>query len=108
MGADGARVPRVRVRFERRNDFAPWAASCGFFAKRVDLAEDLDNAVEAALAHDGPALVDASVNPDEPPLPGKVTYEQAKKFAKSFVSGQPRKASIAATLLKDKIRGARG
>ena len=37
-------------------------------------------------------------------MPGKVTYEQAKKFAKSFLSGQPRKATIATTLFKDKIR----
>ena len=44
------------------------------------------------------------VNPDEPPMPGKVNYEQAKKFAKSFFSGQSRKATIATTLFKDKIR----
>ena len=37
-------------------------------------------------------------------MPGKVSYEQAKKFAKSFFSGQPRKATIATTLFKDKIR----
>jgi hypothetical protein len=42
-------------------------------------------------------------NPDEPPMPGKVTYEQAKRFARAFVSGQPRKATIATTLFNDKI-----
>jgi pyruvate dehydrogenase (quinone) len=26
-------------------------------------------------------MVDVNVNPNEPPLPGKVDYEQAKKFA---------------------------
>jgi pyruvate dehydrogenase (quinone)/pyruvate oxidase len=57
-----------------------------------------------ALAHDGPALVDVDVNPDEPPLPGKVDYEQAKKFAQAFLRGQPRKATIATTLFKDKIQ----
>jgi len=30
---------------------------------------------QEALAHPGPALVDVAVNPDEPPLPGKVGYE---------------------------------
>src|SRR5215471_13439136 len=50
-----------------------------------------------------PALVDVNVNPDEPPLPGKVEYQQAKKFAEAFLRGQPRKATIATTLFRDKI-----
>ena len=36
-------------------------------------------------------------------MPGKVEYEQAKKFAEAFLRGQPRKATIATTLFKDKI-----
>ena len=47
--------------------------------------------------------VDVNVNPDEPPLPGKVEYNQAVKFAEAFLRGQPRKATIATTLFKDKI-----
>ena len=43
------------------------------------------------------------VNPDEPPMPGKVEYEQAKGFVKAFLAGQPRKATIASTLFRDKI-----
>jgi pyruvate dehydrogenase (quinone) len=96
--------PEFGVRFQRRNDFAPWAASCGFMAKRVDDVGELDSSIKDALSYDGPALLDVTVNADEPPMPGKVTYEQAKKFAKAFLSGQPRKATIATTLFKDKIR----
>jgi pyruvate dehydrogenase (quinone)/pyruvate oxidase len=96
--------PEFGVRFERRNDFAPWAEACGLHAARIDRCQDLDAAVAAMLAHPGPALLDVSVNPDEPPMPGKITYEQAKSFAKSFLAGQPRKATIATTLFKDKIR----
>ena len=48
-------------------------------------------------------LIDVNVNPDEPPLPGKVEYKQAKKFAEAFLRGQPRKATIATTLFRDKI-----
>jgi len=48
-------------------------------------------------------MVDVNVNPNEPPLPGKVDYEQAKKFAQVFPKGQPRKATIATTLVSDKI-----
>ena len=51
----------------------------------------------------GPALVDVTVNPDEPPMPGKFHYEQAKGFVKAFLSGQPRQAAIAGTSCRDKI-----
>jgi pyruvate dehydrogenase (quinone)/pyruvate oxidase len=70
---------------------------------KVAKAADVPDAVAAALAHDGPALVDCDVDPNEPPMPGKVEYEQAKKFAQSFLRGQPHRAAIATTLFKDRI-----
>ena len=63
----------------------------------------LEQSLSEAFGHPGPALVDVTVNPDEPPMPGKVTYEQAKGFLKSFLSGQPRKGAIAGTLIHDKL-----
>jgi pyruvate dehydrogenase (quinone)/pyruvate oxidase len=36
-----------------------------------------------------------NVNPDEPPLPGKVEYKQALKFAEAFLRGQSCKATPA-------------
>jgi len=54
---------------------------------KVTKPADLPGVIGHALAHDGPALVDVDVNPDEPPLPGKVEYEQAKKFAQAFLRG---------------------
>jgi pyruvate dehydrogenase (quinone) len=59
--------------------------------------------VQAALAHDGPALVDCDVNPNEPPMPGVVSTEQAKGFAEAFVHGQPHKSEIAKSLMADTI-----
>ena len=64
--------------------------------------------VHLALSHPGPALLDVNVNPDEPPLPGKVEYEQAKKFMQAFLRGQPRQATIATTLFRDKIEQLKG
>jgi pyruvate dehydrogenase (quinone)/pyruvate oxidase len=95
--------PEFGIRFGPRPDFAPWAQACGGFGARVDKAGDLDSAISDAFGHGGPALVDVTVNPDEPPMPAKVQYEQAKGFAKSFLAGQPRKATIASTLFRDKI-----
>lgn len=50
-----------------------------------------------------PALVDVDVDPNDPPLPGRIEYDQAKKFAAGFLKGQPHRAAIATTLFKDRI-----
>ncbi|MEV0198166.1 thiamine pyrophosphate-dependent enzyme [Nonomuraea sp. NPDC050691] len=96
--------PEHGVRFpDPEPDYSAWAVSCGGFGAKVTKPGDVQGAIGAALAHDGPALVDVAVNPNEPPMPGKVTYEQAKKFAQAFLKGQPHKAAIATTLFKDRI-----
>jgi pyruvate dehydrogenase (quinone) len=96
--------PEFGVRHSSVADYAPWARACGGYAAKVDKAGDLDRVVGEALAHDGPALVDCDVNPDEPPMPGAVSYQQAKHFAEAFLRGQPHKVGIATTLFKDKIQ----
>ena len=84
-------------------DFSAFARANGGLGIKVEHPADVQGALSQALAHEGPALVDVNVNPDEPPLPGKVEYKQAVKFAEAFLRGQPRKATIATTLFKDKI-----
>ncbi len=96
--------PEFGIRFGSAPDFAPWAEACGGRGIRVEKAEEVVPAVKEALSYPGPALVDVVVNPDEPPMPGKVQYEQAKGFVKAFLAGQPRRATIASTLWRDKIR----
>jgi ribosomal protein S5 len=49
----------------------------GALGIEVEKAAEVEEAVRAALAHPGPALVDVMVNPDEPPMPGKVSYDQS-------------------------------
>jgi pyruvate dehydrogenase (quinone)/pyruvate oxidase len=95
--------PEFGVRFTHRSDFAPWAEACGGLGIRVDKTAELETAITEAFAFAGPALVDVTVNADEPPMPGKVTSEQAKGFMEAFLRGQPRRATIAATLFRDKI-----
>jgi pyruvate dehydrogenase (quinone)/pyruvate oxidase len=95
--------PEFGIRFEQRPDFAPWAQACGGRGIRVDKNDELESAIAEAFAHPGPALVDVTVNPDEPPMPAKVQYEQAKGFLKAFLAGQPRRATIASTLFRDKL-----
>src|SRR5207302_273933 len=94
--------PEVGVRYQAM-DFAPWAEASGGLGIRVEKPGDVEPAIRDALAHDGPALVDVMVNPDEPPMPAKVTYDEAKGFAQSFLKGTPRRATIASPLFRDKI-----
>ncbi|RVX42757.1 pyruvate oxidase [Nonomuraea polychroma] len=97
--------PEHGVRYaEPEADFSAWARSCGGFGAKVTKADDVGLTIGQALAHDGPALVDVDVNPNEPPLPAKVSYEQAKNFAQAFLKGQPHRAAIATTLFKDRIQ----
>jgi len=95
--------PEHGVRWEKEANFAPWAEACGGLGIRVTKPTEVEPAIAAALAHRGPALVDVVVNPDEPPMPAKVTYEQAKGFASAFLHGQGRGRSIASTIVSDKI-----
>jgi pyruvate dehydrogenase (quinone) len=84
-------------------NYAALAEANGAFGIKVERPGDVHDAVSRAMRHAGPALVDVNVNPDEPPLPGKIEYQQAKKFTEAFLRGQPRKATIATTLFQDKI-----
>ncbi len=100
--------PEFGVRWERAGDFAAWAQACGGKGVHVEKSSELGGAVEEAFADPGPVLVDVVVNPDEPPMPPKVHYNEAKGFAESFLKGQPRRASIASTLFRDKIDQLKG
>jgi pyruvate dehydrogenase (quinone)/pyruvate oxidase len=97
--------PEHGVRFgEPLPDYAAWARGCGGHGVHVDKASDVPDAIAAALAVKGPALVDVMVDPNEPPMPGKVTYEQAVKFSKAYLHGQPHRVAMATTLFSDRIQ----
>jgi pyruvate dehydrogenase (quinone) len=60
--------------------------------------------IEEALRTPGPAIVEALVDPFEPPMPAKVTMEQAAHFAKALLRGEPNRERIALTVLSDRVR----
>jgi pyruvate dehydrogenase (quinone) len=95
--------PEFGVRYQKHADFAPWAEACGAYGRKVDHPGELENALKEALGEPGPALLDVRVNPDEPPMPPKVRYDQAKGFVEAFLKGQPRRISIASTVFRDKL-----
>ena len=57
-----------------------------------------------ALAYDGPAVIQAVVDANEPPMPGKITTEQAINFAEALARGEKDRLDIIKTVLEDKVR----
>lgn len=82
-------------------DFAKAAEAMGLVAWRVDKAEDCAPAIEALLAHDGPALLDAVVDPNEPMLPPKRRQDYVEKLHKALDRGTPHRREIEAALVEE-------
>jgi pyruvate dehydrogenase (quinone)/pyruvate oxidase len=85
-------------------DFAEFARACGGTGFTVEDPAECGNILDAALATPGPVVVEALVDPFEPPMPPKITLDQAAKFAKSLAKGEPNRKKIALTVLSDKVR----
>jgi pyruvate dehydrogenase (quinone)/pyruvate oxidase len=85
-------------------DFAAYARACGGVGFTIEDPKDCGRVMEEALAIRGPVLVEALVDPFEPPLPPKVTLKQAAHFAESLVRGEPNRERIAITALSEKVR----
>jgi pyruvate dehydrogenase (quinone)/pyruvate oxidase len=50
-----------------------------------------------------PTLIEAYVDPFEPPMPPKTDMVFVNNLAKSFAKGQPYKGRIGLTLFRDKV-----
>lgn len=61
-------------------NFAAMAEAIGIRGIRLEDPADVDEGIAAALAHNGPVLVDAVVNRSELAMPPAVTVEMAKGF----------------------------
>jgi pyruvate dehydrogenase (quinone) len=87
-------------------DFAGIARSAGLFGARVEKADELEAALQAAFGHDGPALVDIRTARHELALPPKLTYGQIKGFTlyatRTILSGEADELiELAQTNLRD-------
>ncbi|HUE05277.1 MAG TPA: thiamine pyrophosphate-dependent enzyme [Bryobacteraceae bacterium] len=85
-------------------DFAGVAMNCGAAGFTIERPEQAEDILRQALAHDGPAVVQAVVDPNEPPLPGNVSTDQFIKFSEALLKGQKDGWKILKTVMKDKIR----
>ena len=89
-------------------DFVKFAEACGAIGFRCERPDEARPALEAMLLADGPALVEATVDPFEPPMPARVKAKQALHMAESLARGEPNRGRIALTLFRDKVSDLRG
>ena len=61
-------------------NFAAMAEAVGIRGIRLQDPDDVDDGIAAALAHDGPVLIDAVVNRTELAMPPSITFDMAKGF----------------------------
>jgi pyruvate dehydrogenase (quinone) len=85
-------------------DFAAFARACGGHGFTIDDPAACGQILDEALSVRGPVLIEAIVDPFEPPMPPSVTMEQATHFAASLAKGEPNRKKIALTVAEDKIR----
>lgn len=85
-------------------DFAAVAAACGASGSTLDHPAQAEAVLRQALEHPGPALVQAVVDPNEPPMPGHISTDQALKFAEALLRGQPDRLGIIKTVLENTVR----
>jgi pyruvate dehydrogenase (quinone) len=73
-------------------NFAAMAEAAGVRGIRIEKPDQVDEAIKAALAHDGPVLIDAVVARAELAMPPAITVEMAKGFTlfmvKAVLSGR--------------------
>ena len=85
-------------------DFAAFARACGGAGFTIEDSAECGAILDQAFATPGPVVIEAVVDPFEPPLPAKISLSQATKFAESLARGEPNRTKIAWTVLSDKVR----
>jgi pyruvate dehydrogenase (quinone)/pyruvate oxidase len=85
-------------------DFAAVARGFGAAGYTITNPADCGHIIEEALAVPGPAVIEAVVDANEPPMPAKIKPQQAVHFAESMAKGTRDWEKIAATIAKDRVR----
>ncbi len=85
-------------------DFAKVAEACGAAGFTIEDPKDAEATLRRALEHDGPAVIEAVIDPNEPPLPGNITAKQALHFAEALAKGEKDSGQIVKTIALDRIK----
>jgi pyruvate dehydrogenase (quinone) len=74
--------------------YARYAEMIGLRGVRVDDPDRVGAAWDEVLSADRPAVLEAVVDPEVPPLPPHITFDQAKHFAQAVVRGDPDRGAM--------------
>jgi pyruvate dehydrogenase (quinone) len=83
--------------------YAAYAELLGLGGIRVDDPEQIADAWDEALAAGKPVLIEAVTDPEVPPLPPHIRFEQAFKLAQAL-PGDPARGEIISQSVKGKIK----
>jgi pyruvate dehydrogenase (quinone) len=84
--------------------FARYAELLGFKGIRVENPDDVAGAWDEALAADRPVVYEAVTDPEVPPLPPHIRFEQASSMAQAIAKGEPETIKIAMQSFKGKVQ----
>jgi len=85
-------------------DFVKAAEAFGLRGFRIERAEDCGGVLDEALAHPGPVLVEAVIDPDEPLLPPKRMPQYADNLKKALEQGTPNREAIERAIEEEPAR----
>jgi pyruvate dehydrogenase (quinone) len=85
-------------------DFVAFARACGGQGFSIERPDACGATLDAALRTPGPVIIEAVVDPHEPPMPPKATAQQLAKLAQSLIRGTPHRGKIALTVASDTVR----
>jgi pyruvate dehydrogenase (quinone) len=85
-------------------DFAKYAEACGAAGFTLEDPQQTEDVLRRAFAHDGPAVVQAVIDANEPAMPGHATLDQAWHFAESLVRGEKDGWAILKNQITERIR----
>jgi pyruvate dehydrogenase (quinone)/pyruvate oxidase len=79
-------------------DFVKVAEACGLRGIRIEDPARVGEQLTEALSHDGPALIEAVVDPHDMPMTPTINPEHAKGVAWGLARGEPNRERIALTM----------
>jgi pyruvate dehydrogenase (quinone) len=84
-------------------DYASFAEACGGKGYSIKEPNEVDSIMHEAMSDKKPAIIEAYVDPFDPPMPPKVEMEFVRKLAESFTKGQPYAKRIGLTLFRNQV-----
>ncbi len=81
-------------------EYAKYAELLGLRGIRVDREEDIGRVWDEALAENRPTVLEFITDPEVPPLPPHISFEQAKSFASSILKRDPNAGEMIRQSLK--------